>query len=204
MGTYRTGSKAALMTAIEAAQAVVGETNDEVLNNAETVLDSAMNTFESSLISLESFYSTFINNTADVITLYPSNNLKPGFMPLAAKFMVNDGLDPISSVAFNEPDNSISIHLTAPLSGDIATFQVMIQDNAFQTSQEDFNSGMNNIPVHQASQLDLSGDHLFGVDDLISILTGSSPFKDINLSGYSDNTDIQILLKQISPIYPPT
>jgi hypothetical protein len=207
VGQYSSGAKAALAAAIEASRVIADGTNvgQTTLDAAEAALNSAISTFESSVVPLVSFYSAFGNTAGDVITLYVSNTLDTSYHLDAANFIVIDGSNvpsTISSVSQNGLDNTISLTLTAPLSGEIASLHVKLLKDAFKTNQGDLSSRMDNIPIIQADQLDLNVDQRIGIDDLILLQTSNSPLKDINQDGtIFDNADIQILLKQIMPMF---
>jgi hypothetical protein len=208
VGQYGSGAKATLTTAIENARAVADGINVDqtTLDAAESVLNSAMSSFESSAVALESFYSAFSNKTGNVITLYVSNILDTSYLLNAANFMVDNGsnvVSTISTVSQNGLDNTITLTLTTPLSGDIASYQIKLLKGAFKTNEGFLSSSIDNIPLIQFNQMDLNNDQRIGINDLVLLLSGNSTLKDINHDGTSDNTDIQILLKQIMPMFAP-
>lgn len=201
-GQYSSDSKATLAAAIVAAQGVANNPNADQAA-ADAALNSAISDFKASVIPLESFYSAFSNAAGDVITLYVSNILNTSYTLNAANFKIYNGSDlysNVSSVAYNDLDSSISLTLATPLSGDFASLKVNLLKNAFQTNLGDLSSSMSNLPIIQASQLDLNGDHRIGIEDLFLLLSSHSALNDINHDHYIDNTDAQILLKQIMPL----
>jgi hypothetical protein len=98
---------------------------------------------------------------------------------------------------------SISQIVTTP--GTISVSIPGLADNTFYTlymvvvNSSGLHSSIKTFGFKTLVQLNVNGDDAVGIDDIVNIMNGNSPSKDINNDGTFDLTDINILLNHITP-----
>jgi hypothetical protein len=155
---------------------------------------SKLTAAEAAIAALE---AALIPGVKDITVLSAFSNISGNTITLK----LSSVLDITYRMHYDSADSSnrtIKLLLSTPALLNSTNVTLSLQSGALKTSNNELNTAIHSIPVITSKNLDLSLDHLIGVEDVVLMIGNPASQIDVNQDGIFNREDIFIILGQIS------